>query len=67
MLAKDRKLVQNRKDRYSAFVNSCNGVLDLKVNYDETEKGLLKKNVEASSVFMKHWLLEKIDEMGNGN
>jgi hypothetical protein len=64
MLAKDRKLGQNRKDRYSAFVNSYNGVLDLKVNYDETEKGLLKKNVEASSVFMKHWLLEKIEETG---
>ena len=57
-------LEESRKERYSAFLNFYHDLLDLKLDYDEIEKNMLKKNIETRSVFMKQWLLEKIDEVG---
>jgi hypothetical protein len=63
MLEKDKKIELNRKERYKAFIDFYRKLLVMKSGYKKFEKEMLKKNIEKNSVFMKQWLLEKIDEL----
>ena len=63
LLKKDDKVETSRKERYTIFLNFCQKLLGMKSGYKEIEKEILKKDIEKNSVFMKQWLLEKVDEL----
>ncbi len=63
LLEKDKKIEISRKERYKTFLNFCQKLLGMKSGYKKIEKNKLKKNIEENSVFMKLWLLEKIEEL----
>jgi hypothetical protein len=63
MLEKDKKIEKNRKERYSTFLYCFQKLLEIKSGSENTEIDLLKRDIELKSVFMKHWLLEKVDEL----
>ncbi len=63
MLEKEKKIEISRKKRYKAFIDFYRKLLIMKSGSKDFEKEMLKKNIEKNSVFMKQWLLEKIDEL----
>jgi hypothetical protein len=63
MLEKDKKIEISRKERYKTFLNFYQKLLGMKSGYKKFEKDMLRKNIEKNSVFMKQWLLEKIDDL----
>jgi len=63
LLEKDKIIEVNRKERYIIFLFFFQKLLEVKSGSLKTELDLLKKDIEAKSVGMKQWLLEKADEI----
>jgi hypothetical protein len=63
MLEKDKKVEAERKKRYSLFLFYYQKLLDMKSGRLKNETELLKTGIEKNAVFMKSWLLEKVDEL----
>lgn len=63
MLANDKKIEPGRKKRYNSFLSLYQKLMDTKSGNKDNEKGMLKREIESKSVFMKQWLLEKACEL----
>jgi hypothetical protein len=62
MLEKDKKVEIGRKERYNTFLYYFQKLLEVKLGDRNIETDKLKNEIETKSVFMKQWLLEKINE-----
>jgi hypothetical protein len=63
MLDKDKKIELSRIERYNTFLYYFQKLLDAKSGGMKTEIELLKRDIESKSLFMKEWMIEKVDEL----
>ncbi len=63
MLEKDTKIEKSRKDRYNAFLSLYQKLLEIKTGNKKIDRDYFKNEIGSKAVFMKEWLLEKVNEL----